>query len=235
MDLFSAILKLCLSLIFPRKCVNCSKEGKYLCEACLEWSKSQWLLCPYCKRPTPTGKTHEACRVAFGLDGLIAVYRYKGIIRKAIGVLKYRFVTDIVSELSQALGRNIVGVMYLETPILVPIPLSRKRKNWRGFNQAEEIGKLIVKRLKWEYEPKLLIRTKHTKPQVGLTKEERLRNICGEFAVNNDILASKEDFKDQKTLVVFDDVWTSGATIKEACKELKKAGFKKVWGMVVAR
>jgi len=51
--------------------------------------------------------------------------------------------------------------------------------------------------------------------------------------VNNDILASKEDFKDQKTLVVFDDVWTTGNTLKECAKALKKEGIKSVWGLVV--
>jgi competence protein ComFC len=223
-----------LSLVFPKCCLNCGKAKGYVCEECLEKIERQWLFCLECRKVTPVGMTHDKCRTKYGLNGLISIYKYKGIIKKIIGILKYRFAYDLASTLADLYIRDLGDIKYLGSPILIPVPLSDKRKKWRGFNQSEKIGEIVAKKLNWEFENNLLLRIKHGIPQVGLTHQQRARNISGEFAVNMEKLALLRS-KNRQILIVFDDVWTTGATLKETCKVLKEKGFTNVWGMTIAR
>ena len=68
--------------------------------------------------------------------------------------------------------------------VLVPVPLYWYRENWRGFNQTEEIGKLIAKEMDWGFEPEILVRKRLKRPQAQLKKEERGKNIRGVFSLN---------------------------------------------------
>jgi len=95
----------------------------------------------------------------------------------------------------------------------VLIPLHGERQNWRGFNQAEEIGKYVCESMHWRLGSEILLRPKITKQQVGLHKPERERNMRGKFAVN-----PKARLDQNRTYIVFDDVATTGATLKEAKK-----------------
>jgi ComF family protein len=160
---------------------------------------------------------------------LISIFPYDGLLKKAIGKIKYHFVTDLVEEF---IGLTLSYWPSFETKkaILIPIPLYWQRENWRGFNQAELLGRKIAKAFGWEVRTDILIRQKHTQPQIELKSEARQQNIRGAFKINTDdklILNSK--------LVLFDDVWTTGSTLKEACKTLKKAGVKEVWGLTICR
>lgn len=221
-----------VDFLFPRTCIGCGYSGVYLCQDCLLHAPKHWLICPYCKKASPLGKTHDGCKSREGLDGLISIYKCRGVVKKTISKLKYSFAYDIATPLAQVCSDNLKNIIHLQNIVLVPIPLHRKRQNWRGFNQTEELAKILAKKLKWELNTKLLIRVRHTRPQIGLKNIERVRNICGEFAVN----AEAFEHEDQgKTIVLFDDIWTSGSTISEACKELKKNGFKDVWGLTIAR
>ena len=125
--------------------------------------------------------------------------------------------------------------------ILIPIPLNEKRRRWRGFNQAEEIGKELSKFLparlasQGEAGGKLplvsdcLLRVKNNYPQVELSEKERKENVKDIFFCQN----KKEIFG--KKILLVDDVYTTGATMEEAAWVLKKSGAKEVWGIVVAR
>ncbi len=214
--------------------MECDKEGEYVCEFCLSRAKHQWLCCPECKKLSPRGQTHDRCKTKMGLDGLISIYRYGGVVKTAIFAVKYKFAYKLSDNISAIISQDLQNLNQFTTPILIPVPLYKKRENQRGFNQTEIIGKDIVSRLNWSYDTELVERIKHSKAQVGLSHEERMRNISGEFAVNVDYLTLKPELK-TKTIIVFDDVWTTGATIKEVCKVLKENGFKKVWGLTIAR
>lgn len=156
---------------------------------------------------------------------MVSGARYQGPVKKAISRLKYRWVWDIGEVICDLISTNLWRFNFPQNVVLVPIPLHKKRKNWRGFNQAELISSLLAKKFGVRVVG-LLERVVETKTQVGLTKEQRKENIKGAFAVKNKIPGS--------TLVLVDDVYTTGATMQEACKVLKKAGAKEVWGMVVA-
>ena len=210
-----------LDFIFPRKCLECSREGKYVCSVCI-------------KKVQPRG-----LNVVNGMK-VYSVWKYEGVIRKAIIALKYKYATEIAMELSSYLIISLLKNKFLVPGVycLVPIPLHRYRQNFRGFNQSEEIGRLVAKSLGWKFIPDLLIRKRSTTPQVELKGDDRRRNLQGVFALN---LKYQTPARRQAGLtishysfVLFDDVFTTGSTIKEAVKVLKNEGFKKIWGLTIA-
>jgi len=223
--------------LFPRKCLGCGQKGHYFCSSCLNLvSLEPQRICPICGQFSVGGVTHPRCARPFGLDGLTSVFAYKGIIKKAIKKLKYRFVTDLAEDLIEVFlsfcGEDkVFSQLCLDQPPLIPIPLHSARKRWRGFNQAELLGKMIAANLDLPFLPDLLVRVKKTKPQVNLDKKERQKNIQGAFFLNDN---SKFKIRNSK-FVLFDDVWTSGATLREAAKVLKRNGAQKVWGLTLAR
>lgn len=193
-----------LDLIFPKKCLECGKYEKYICEDCL-------------KKVSSAGWNRE---------GVYSVWKYEGVIRKAIIALKYKYVIEVADELVQNMQ------LVPSAQCLVPVPLFWYHKNIRGFNQTEILGEKIAKKMGWEFIPDLLIKRKPTKSQVELKGKERRKNLQGVFALNP---VHKSSVINLKSIVLFDDVFTTGSTIKEVVKVLKGAGCKKVWGLTIAR
>ena len=206
-----------LDLIFPKYCLGCKRSGKYICEKCIE--------------KVETKPTYQQ-RNIYPLDGLVSLWSYSGVVRSVIIKLKYKFVTDVASEITKLAIRRLGNFEEIlpKSAVIVPIPLQKLRKNWRGFNQAELIGKRLAYEKGWGYEPNLLVKTQKTKPQAELTRIERLTNLQGMFQINPFVKLNKS-----KPIILFDDVYTTGATLKEACGELKRGGYKKVWGLTLAR
>jgi len=195
-------------------------------------------ICPICGKASLGGATHQFCRRPLGLDGLTSIFAYKGVVAEAIKKLKYKFVRDLAEELVELFlsfcGEEKLFSDFCRLPdvVLVPIPLHPRRLRWRGFNQAELLGELIAKNLGIKFTPDLLIRVKNTEPQVKLDKDQRQINIRRAFTLNKN---SQFDNLGICNFVLFDDVWTTGATLKEAGKVLKRNGAKKVWGLTIAR
>ena len=122
-------------------------------------------------------------------------------------------------------------------PILIPIPLSRKRRRERGYNQAELIAeKLIeldIKHKNFTLEKEILIKTKNTENQAHIEdRRERLNNIIGSFSIKNNI-ENMRRIKN-RNIILIDDVVTTGATLEEAKKVLKQMGAKKVIAFTIA-
>lgn len=198
-----------IDFIFPKLCLGCGREGKYVCLNCLE----------------------KVRKYGWGSRGTYSIFKYERVIRKAILALKYKFAYSISEELSEICAREI-GKLNLGTSIvLIPIPLHKSRQNLRGFNQTEEIGKKISENLGWKFIPKALVKNSSTKPQVGLSGKERFVNLKGTFALNE----KYEVFLRGKKIVVFDDVYTTGSTLREASRVLKETKPKKIIGLTVAR
>lgn len=114
--------------------------------------------------------------------------------------------------------------------LLVPVPLAPKRFNERGFNQALLLAAALGKILAIPVDTNTLLRIKETKPQVECeTSQERQKNVLGAFA-----LRESGDLKG-KTILLVDDIYTSGATMNECARLLKRAGARTVWGVAVAK
>jgi ComF family protein len=213
------IKNLILDILFPCFCLNCGKEGKYLCEDC------QALL--------EISGYHQIYRTK-NLKDLYFVIDYQNpLIKNLIQYFKYQ---PFVKELGKILSSLIIThFQLLEKPpnfsdfILIPLPLDKKKLRWRGFNQAEEIGKELAKFLKIPLVTHCLTKIKETTPQVELSDEKRKENIRGAFFVKNGELIKS------KKILLIDDVYTTGSTMEEAARVLKKTGAKEIIGIVIAR
>jgi ComF family protein len=211
--------ELIFDLIFPKFCFCCKREGNFLCQDCfsvLEISTS-----------------HEKLKTQY-LEDLYFPVNYKNfLVKRLIQNFKY---PPLIRELKKELAIIIVShFLSLDKKpdfsdfVLVPIPLDGKKLKWRGFNQTEEIARELSRLLKIPLMVDCLIKIRVTKDQVELSEKERLENVKGAFFVKN-----KEKIKG-KNLLLVDDVFTTGATMKEAARVLKEAGAKKIVGIVVAK
>jgi len=189
-------------------------------------------ICPECQKPSIDGFTHTKCAKKYGIEGLVTLWSLNGVIKKAIGTLKYKYVSDIANELACHVGNNLknTDVIPFGKCLLLPIPIHWYRENVRGFNQSAEIGKLVSDKLGWKYVDDLLIRKRYTTPQVKLIKSQRQKNIKNAFIKTSKNLPSRS-----KTIVLFDDVYTTGSTLREAANVLKRSGATRVWALTVAR
>ncbi|OGG03949.1 hypothetical protein A2W14_05790 [Candidatus Gottesmanbacteria bacterium RBG_16_37_8] len=217
-----------LSLFFPRRCVSCGKIGRYFCKKCSRnISFINYLFCPVCRHPSMDGTTHARCRNRFSLDGLFVSANYRGPVKKALRLMKYQYVSDLTSELTDLLFTSAPSFLK-NLDFLIPVPLHPKREKDRGFNQSFLIAKLLGKKLNIPVRKNLLQRIKATKPQFGLKVGERNLNIRGAFnLINPEVVRHKK-------IGLVDDVATTFFTLKECAKELKIAQAKSVWAIVLA-
>jgi len=208
-----------LEIFFPKFCFGCQKEGAYLC--------------PDCKSILEISGFHQRFQTKHLSDLYFATEYKNPLIKNLIQRFKYE---PFVKELFIPLSSLIIDHFQLfDNPplfsngMLIPVPLEKRKLKWRGFNQSEEIGKEISKFLKIPQINDVLIRKKETLPQVELNEKEREKNILDAFVCEN-----KEKIQGKKILLV-DDVYTTGSTMKEAAKTLKEAGAKEIIGIVIAR
>lgn len=203
-------------LIFPKFCLNCRQRGVYLCSSCLQ-------------KVNPGRGDFFQTKY---LNGVVTLWAYEGVVRKAILALKYHFAREVAHELA---FHFCLGLKQRELPFeratLIPVPLYEKRQKWRGFNQAEEMGKLIAQEMGWKFIPDLVVREAASEPQTELKKSQRITNVKGIFAFNQKYPRSAID---GQPLVVFDDVVTTGATLEEVAKVLKSVGAGAVYGLTLA-
>lgn len=233
-----------LDLLFPKKCVGCKKFGGYFCTSCVGNILQTDLVCPKCERLAMGGQTHPICRRKFGLDGLWSLGIYspreagQNPLREAIKQLKYGKVTELAETLVDILLEYwvkyqpfVLDQIKFDKGVgwgVSAVPLYWWRDNSRGFNQSELIGQMLSKKLGLAYCDGLK-RTRYTKSQVKLKGRERQQNIRGAFSLNSQLSIVNSQ------ILLVDDVWTTGSTLRECCYILKRAGVKKVWALTLAR
>jgi len=244
------MLDFLLDILFPKHCISCGKFGQFICNSCL--SKIEFFndqVCPYCERPSPYGFPHPRCAKPHGLDGMFVMAHYRGSIREAIREVKYHGTYGLISELVNLLISKYHHQYNFD--YLIPIPLHPSRERERGFNQAEKLAKQLSVMLACPaslgvrdsgvadaplndklHLVNLLVRTRATKPQFGLKYDERKNNVRDAFGLNHQYPVSSIQ---QTSFCLVDDVSTTGSTIFECAKVLKRAGAKKVWAICVAR
>ena len=240
-DFLRELKAVIIEIIFPVKCLNCGREGEFLCEDCFSIIQIiDQKYCHICKRRKPANVFQcEECKRKTSLAHLFFATTYHEsqedvLNRKLILCFKYgaliRGLSSVFSKLIIAHFKAIdLDSRFFENFVIIPVPLHNKRKKWRGFNQAEEIAKCLSLELKIPMLNKSLFRVKNTKPQTETKDLQRRKdNVEGAFECFDHNL-----IKDKNVLLI-DDVYTSGATIEEAAKALKKKGVKEVWGCVVA-
>ena len=193
------------------------------------WEEEQ--ICPVCGRNSRYGLRHTYCKGE--MEGLVCLWAYEGVTRKIITRAKYSGQFDVLEFLISNFEflNKLEMFKFLEfievRPKVVPVPLHPKRNRERGFNQSKVISLSLSRNFNLEVGD-LLTRVKETKPQAGRSRAERLEAMEGAFAINS-------KFSVPQNILLVDDVWTTGATMRECVKTLRKGGVKKVWGWVLAR
>jgi ComF family protein len=221
--------RIALDLLFPRYCINCGREGDFICEQCrLSLTCITPPICDKCGRPLSGKGTCNRCiSEQNDIDGIRAPFSFEGLVRQCIHKFKYENIRALSGSLSiflyDCLKNNAISA-----DVIVPVPLHPLRLRERGYNQsgllARELGRLSGLPVIENH----LVRCLHTFPQAQSSGiDERRRNIENAFKCLDRRLQGKE-------VLVIDDVATSGSTMNICARELKANGVALVWGLVVA-
>ncbi|MDR2782119.1 MAG: ComF family protein [Holosporaceae bacterium] len=221
---------------FPLMCCNCGEivDSEGICPKC--WKKIKWISEPKCKicgTPFEVNIT-EICVNCLNnrpnFDQVIAVFEYDDSSRNILLKFKHGDATYLCPQLATWIYRASKDAIQ-NADLLVPVPIHFFKRLKRKYNQSELLARELEKMSGITYEPRILQKSKRTPQQEGLSKNMRLQNVRGSFSVNE----KYESILQQKTVVLVDDVLTTGATANECAKVLKKHGAEKVIVLVVAR
>ena len=218
----------CVAALLPQDCFLCAAPSgdSFLCPSCAaSLPRLTSERCPVCALPTPAAETCGAClKRAPHFDATQAVYRYEFPVDRLIQTLKYAHRLACADFLGKALAE-------LPTPLrpdlILPVPLAAARLAQRGFNQALELARPVACALGAPLEISRIQRRRDTTPQASLPWQERAQNIRHAFECEIDLAG--------KTVLLVDDVMTSGATLDELARTLKARGAARVENRVLAR
>lgn len=218
-------------LFFPKTCLGCGFLGCYICRTCeKKLSPITLNTCLYCARASYLGATHQSCKTIDGIDGMLSLYSYNPILRAIIKKIKYRGVYDAFHELFHVVREPAVLKFYkfkrlYNCAVLQPIPLHTTKMKSRGFNQSAYIAGFFEALFGYK-KIDLLIRSKATSAQAQIKdRQSRAINMKDAFSLKTPANSAKGI----STLIIVDDVVTTGSTVKEAAKVLKSAGIEKVF------
>jgi len=152
--------------------------------------------------------------------------------QQAVHALKYSRLPRIADDLALALASLRPRAGGPSGGALIPIPLAPQRLRQRGYNQSEVLARALARTWRIPVIVDLLVRTRETPTQTALTPGTRLANVAGAFGLAND---QRSMINDHSTLIIVDDVFTTGATLAEAARALEQAGATKVVGVTFAR
>jgi ComF family protein len=215
----------CLEKIRPAQGKVCSVCGERVLSSYAVADDEGALLCPLCRRVEPPfAKAVAYGSYEAGLRELIHLLKYSGV-RPAANVLG-RMLAEAMAALDHDFGQQ-------EAVAVIPVPLYKAKRGQRGFNQAEMIARAALKcspmRDRLRLEADVLQRRRDTKSQIGLTSHQRRENMRGAFAVTR-----AQEITGREVLLV-DDVYTTGTTVSECARVLRRAGASRVWVATVAR
>lgn len=233
------VIQTTMGWLLPLRCLVCqtpllSNDQRRLCPKCWEGLERlhPWL-CQRCSLPLPDGGAHCArCRVhpPLPLTQIRAGGVYQGTLRRCLQQFKYGRKECFARALGELAVEGIQRPPATEPyEVIVPVPLDYWRRWRRGYNQAELLAHQVGSCLHLPVIPQALQKTRRTRRQVGLSRADRLRNLAAAFRVRQP--ASIQG----KRVLLIDDVCTTGTTLQECAKALRRGGAAKVWGGVVAR
>ena len=217
--MFKKLVEKIFNLAFPAECIFCGRIGS--------------LLCADCRQLFVINSCHKRYR-SKNLSDLYEAASYQNrFVQKAIAKFKYE---PFLKELKGPLADVICGHLKLidnkpdfETYSLAAVPLSKKRKHWRGFNQAEELAEEVSKTLGIPLLYELLQKNDGSAPQATLSAAERKKSVKGTIRCKKPPNAAGID------ILLIDDIFTTGATMEECAHVLLENGAKTVTGLVLAR
>jgi predicted amidophosphoribosyltransferase len=198
---------LSLDFFFPRYCVNCDRQGRYICDDCSLFLCEINLVCPVCFKENYSGRTHEKCQEKENLDGLVSFWENQGIIKRAISLATkgtFHIFDELIEEAffliikdSERFSSFFSFLVEKETKIVF-FDSFEENKN---FNESEFLAEALSKKI--------------GKSTVDLDRDK--------------------DISGTEKAVLVTSRWVSGSKVKERCRILKRKGVKKVWALTLAR
>jgi ComF family protein len=240
----SRLIHYALDLVLPPECAGCGTRGSVFCTACRRAVLTPAApLCWRCGRPLllvppmQVAKRPPLCPVCADGKGpndltqLRAVGFHEGPLREAVHALKYEGRRQVAGPLGEMLARYLQD-WAADVDVVIPVPLHRIRRRRRGFNQADLLARHCAEVLRLPYLPRALVRKRATRPQVGLSLEERRSNVAGAFKPGRQGTAARLA---GKHVLLIDDVTTTGSTLNAAAAALAPLHPISVRGMALTR
>lgn len=213
------LINFILDFVFPQFCLNCKTEGSIFCASCQKKIKI--------KKPEKNPWTNY-CHLYFDACYVCLDYKNNNI-DKLIHAYKYNYLENIAFILADILYRQYQNIELDKNCVISNIPLHPHKKRLRGFDQTELLAKKLSNLAGVKYES-LLTRVKKTKDQAKLNKKQRQNNTYDAFAIKN-----PSDKMLGQTIILIDDVTTTGFTLGSAAKKLREAGYQKIICLVLAK
>lgn len=238
----SGFRNVALDALFPRFCLSCKREGSLFCESCdAGWvARPNVAACPFCFSQG-SNAVCISCRERTSLDGVVSYLPYgNAIVRSAIACWKYdgdrsiepvlkRWLMQSITRMSPTFAEASEGRPPFDLFVVTHIPVHATRKRTRGFDQAEHLATWVAEMYAQPREA-LLVRHQKTASQAKTIHTNRhIGDLDGIFSIHPSIKELPE------SVLLCDDVFTSGATMGAAARCLKEAGVKQVWGFVIAQ
>jgi len=235
-----AVVQSVLDVVFPRYCAGCNntvdRPTGHLCWNCFSTlDHGAWVGCERCGLRLASPVHHafvcSACEVhPPSYDRARSAGRFSGVLREMVHQFKYDRATWLCSDLAGMLhGCVLAHYPVSELDCLLAVPLHPGKRRDRGYNQSELLASELARRLQRPCFPNILTRTRNTATQTRLTAAQRRQNVHAAFE------AREQGWIRNRTILLVDDVMTTGATLSAAASALKRAGAWRVWGVTVAR
>ena len=212
------MIDLILDLLYPRTCGFCGKINKeYICKKCEKRLESETLC-----------KIYKSKSKLINYHGYI--FKYQGTIRNKMIDYKFNEYAYLYKTFSKIILKNENICRFIKKyDIIIPVPIHKNRKKYRGYDQTRLIAKEIAEDLSVEIKFNVLIKKNNIKPQSTLTKLERKQNIKDAYELKN----AEGIFN--KRILLIDDIYTTGATIEECANTIKKANPKEISAFTIAK
>ncbi len=207
------------SIVFPPCCAICGKlNSKKCCKDCEKRINSQLNL-------------NIENKAGYYFERHMYLFKYKNEIRNLILDYKFRDKSYLYELFAKIITKNekICGILE-KYDIIIPVPIHKKRKKQRGYNQSELVARQISKNIaNLQLENKAFIKIKNNKPQSTLNKKQRKQNVKNVYKLEN------KGKIENKNIVLFDDIYTTGKTANEIAKILKQNGANKILVLTIAK
>ncbi len=220
-----------LDFLFPPRCAGCDKWGERYCASCQEQTKLiSSSICQVCGEPYP-GSSRLVCQRCQSAELFYTSLRswayFEGPIQRAIHKLKYKKDLGLGEKLAQPLV-NLMLANHWKIDLITAVPLDTARQRERGYNQSLCLARPLAWKTGLPIVTSIIKRIKKTKSQVGLSLEDRKINVAGAFKAEQKLVYGK-------SILIIDDVVTTGSTINSCAEALMKADALRVYGLTLAR
>lgn len=227
-------------LILPPRCAGCgvvTQDSNLLCGTC--WSDMGWIDRPYCDVSglpfsydwgTEMINPDVIANPPF-YDKARSVSDFSETARLMVHRLKYHDRIDLAEVMGCWMARAGADCLGEAGSWIVPVPLHRRRLWKRRFNQSALLAQVVARESGLDFQPMLLKRIRSTRQQVGLSEGERRNNVSGAFELDKSLSLDLSD----RTVILVDDVWTTGATLEACCRTLRRGGAGKIHILTFAR